>query len=204
MSTTTTTTATTSTKSSTWRTVDIVVAAVIAVAFGVVFWAWNQLWAAASPAFSGLPPLQGVMYGVWLLPGVLGAMIIRKPGAAIFTELVAAIVSALLGNQWGLTVIWYGLLQGGAAEAVFLLRRYRSWSLPTAVVAGAAAGCGAAFLDIVYYYPDWSTAWMTTYSVFVAASAAIIAGVGAWLLVRALAPTGVLGPFQSGREQNPV
>ena len=33
-----------------WRTVDIVVAAVIAVAFGVVFWAWNALWAATSPA----------------------------------------------------------------------------------------------------------------------------------------------------------
>ena len=26
-----------------WRTVDIVVAAVIAVAFGVVFWAWNVI-----------------------------------------------------------------------------------------------------------------------------------------------------------------
>ena len=31
------------TRNATWRTVDIVVAAVIAVAFGVVFWAWNQL-----------------------------------------------------------------------------------------------------------------------------------------------------------------
>lgn len=204
MSTTTTTSASRPAHAATWRTVDIVVAAVIAVAFGVVFWAWNQLWAAVSPAFSGLPPLQGFMYGVWLLPGVLGAMVIRKPGAAVFTELVAAIVSALLGNQWGLTVIWYGLVQGAAAEAVFLLRRYRSWSLLTAVVAGAAAGLGAAVLDLLYYYPDWSTGWMTTYTALVAASAAVIAGLGAWLLVRALAPTGVLSPFRSGREQTPV
>ncbi|MCU1672068.1 MAG: rane protein [Frankiales bacterium] len=195
---------TTSTKSTTWRTVDIVVAAVLAVAFGVVFWAWNQLYAAVSPAFTGLPPLQGLMYGIWLLPGVLGAMIIRKPGAALFTELVAAIVSALLGNQWGLTVIWYGLLQGGASELVFLLRGYRRWTLPTALLAGAAAGVAAAVLDIVYYYPDWSTAWMTTYGVLVALSAAVVAGVGAWLLVRALAPTGVLAPFRSGSEQAAV
>ena len=192
------------TRSTSWRTVDIVVAATIAVAFGVVFWAWNQLWAAFSSAFTGFPPLQGFMYGVWLLPGVLGAVIIRKPGAAVFTELVAAIVSALLGSQWGLTVVWYGLLQGGAAEAVFLLRGYRSWSLPTAVVAGAAAGLAAAVLDVYYYYPDWSAGWVTTYSLLVTASAAVIAGVGAWLLVRALAPTGVLSPFRSGREQAAV
>ncbi|MCW2723117.1 MAG: hypothetical protein JWN35_38 [Frankiales bacterium] len=189
---------------STWRTVDVVVAAVIAVAFGVVFWAWNQLWAAVGPAFNGLPPLQGFMYGVWLLPGVLGALVIRKPGAAVFTELVAAIVSALLGNQWGLTVVWYGLLEGAAPELVFLLRRYRSWSLPTAVLAGAAAGLAAAVLDIVLYYADWSAGWMATYGVLVVASSALVAGVGAWLLVRALAPTGVLAPFRSGREQPAV
>ena len=44
-----------STSSPGWRTVDIVVAAVIAVAFGVVFWAWNALWATTSPAFAALP-----------------------------------------------------------------------------------------------------------------------------------------------------
>jgi len=60
------------TATSTWRTVDVVVAAVIAVAFGVVFWAWNLLYAATGSAFTFLPPLQGLMYGVWLLPGVLG------------------------------------------------------------------------------------------------------------------------------------
>lgn len=184
-----------------WRTVDVVVASVVAVAFGVVFWAWNQLWAAAGPAFTAFPPLQGFMYGVWLLPGVLGALIIRKPGAALFTELVAAIVSALLGNQWGLIVVWYGLLEGAAPELVFLLRRYRGWSLPTALVAGAVAGIAAAVLDIVYYYPDWSGSWMLSYSALVAVSSAVVAGLGGWLLVRALAGTGVLSPFRSGREQ---
>src|SRR3712207_3492450 len=110
--------------SSSWRTVDVVVAAVLAVAFGVVFWAWNLLHAATSGAFTALPPLQGFMYGMWLLPGVLGALVIRKPGAAVFTELVAAIVSALLGNQWGITVVYYGLLEGLAPELVFLATRY--------------------------------------------------------------------------------
>ena len=88
-----------------WRTVDIVVASSVAAAFGVIFWAWGQLWNTAQPAFTGFPPAQGFMYGVWLLPGVLGALIIRKPGAAIYTELVASIISAFLGTAWGLQAI---------------------------------------------------------------------------------------------------
>jgi hypothetical protein len=39
-----------------WRTVDVIVAAVIAVAFGVVFWAWTQFYDVASPAFNSVPP----------------------------------------------------------------------------------------------------------------------------------------------------
>ena len=37
-----------------WRVVDIVVAAVLAVAFGAVFQGWNLLWSAAGPASSRL------------------------------------------------------------------------------------------------------------------------------------------------------
>src|SRR2546430_17509981 len=92
-----------------WRTVDIVVAAAIAIAFGVVIWGWNQLWAAATPAFVAIPAAQNILYGMWLLPAVLGGLIIRKPGAALFTELVAAAVSAILGSQWGLDALFSGL-----------------------------------------------------------------------------------------------
>ena len=200
-----TTTATRETTSSdataSWRTVDVVVASAIAVAFGVVFWAWGNLWEATSGAFTAFPPAQGFMYGVWLMPAVLGALVIRKRGAAIYTELVAAIVSALLGTAWGLSVVAYGLLQGGAAEIVFAFALYRAWRLPTAILAGGAAGAAAALLDIVFYYEPWSGAWQLTYTAVLVASSALIAGVGSWLLVRALAPTGVLAPFGAGRDQ---
>lgn len=182
-----------------WRTVDIVVAAVIAVAGGVIFWGWSQLWNVVSGAFAAFPPAQGLMYGMWLAPGIVGALVIRKPGAAFFTELVASVVEALLGSSWGLSVIVYGLAEGLAPELVFALLWYRWWRLPAAVLAGAVAGLVAALLDLVYYYADWRGTWQLTYVVIVAASSAIIAGVGGVLLVRALARTGVLQPFASGR-----
>ncbi len=184
-----------------WRTVDVVVASSIAVAFGVVFWAWGTLWNTVQPAFTGFPPAQGFMYGVWLVPGVLGALVLRKRGAAVYVELVASIVSALLGTSWGLSVVMYGLVQGVAAEIVFAMALYASWRLHTAVLAGALAGLGAALLDLVLYYADWSGGWQLTYAVLLAVSSAVVAGVGSWLLVRALARTGVLSPFAAGADQ---
>jgi energy-coupling factor transport system permease protein len=184
-----------------WRIVDIVVVSALGVAFGVVFWAWGNLWNTVQSAFVGFPPAQGFMYGVWLMPAVLGALVIRKRGAAIYTELVAAVVSALLGTAWGLGVVAYGLVEGAAPELVFAFALYRSWRLPSALLAGAVAGAAAALLDIVFYYEAWSGVWQLTYTGLLTVSAAVIAGLGSWLLVRALARTGVLSPFPSGADQ---
>ncbi len=95
-----------------WRSVDIVVASVIAVAFGVIFWAWSLVWSATEVVFNFFPPAQAILYGVWLVPAVLGGLVIRKPGAAVYCETLAALVSALLGSQWGVLVIVQGLSQG--------------------------------------------------------------------------------------------
>jgi len=184
-----------------WRTVDIVVAAVLAVAFGVVFQAWGLLWSAIDPVFTAFPPAAGVMVGVWLIAGVVGALVIRKPGAALFVEALAAMVSALLGAQWGLITIVYGVVQGLAVELVFAAFLYRRWRLAVAVMAGGAAGAASAVLDFFYSYPAWSVAWKGTWLVVVALSGVLIAGALGWVLVRALARTGALAPFAAGREQ---
>lgn len=187
-----------------WRVVDIVVAAVIAVAFGVVFVAWNTLWAVATPLFTALPPAQAIMYGVWLLPGVLIGLIVRKPGAALFGGVVSASVSALIGSQWGLDAVLSGALQGGGAELAFAVGAYRIWTLPIALLAGALAGLAAAIHDIAVYYPGTGTTYWAVYTVATMASGAVIAGIGSWLLLRALIATGVLAPFEVGREQREI
>ena len=50
-----------------WRTRDIVVTAVIAVAFGVAFVAFNALW----PALQALGPAQNSFYAIWLMPAIV-------------------------------------------------------------------------------------------------------------------------------------
>jgi energy-coupling factor transport system substrate-specific component len=184
-----------------WRVVDIVVAAVIGVAGGVIYWAW-QFPAAAFAA--ALPGVQSLGYGIWLLAGVLAALIIRKPGAALFAELVAAIVESLVGNQWGATTILYGVIEGLGAELIFALFLYASWRVWTAMLAGGLAGVGGGILDIVLYNPGVTTGFITVYLICFAISGAVLAGVVGWLIVRALVPTGALNRFASGRQRAAV
>ncbi|HEY3482143.1 MAG TPA: ECF transporter S component, partial [Streptomyces sp.] len=150
-----------------WRVVDIVVASVLGVAFGVVFQVWNGAWELAKPIFIGFPPIQGVMYGIWLVPAVLVPLIVRRPGAALLAETVAAAVSALLGAQWGLQTLVYGLLQGAAAEMAFAFTLYRSWNLVTAMLAAALAGAAAVLLDLQFFYADWAAGYQVAYGVTV-------------------------------------
>ncbi|WP_432830203.1 ECF transporter S component [Dactylosporangium sp. CA-092794] len=183
-----------------WRTVDIVVASIIAVAFAGVFYAWNNLWTALENGFA--LPWRAVIYGVWLVPAVLGPLVIRKPGAGLFTELVAAIVSALFGSAWGLSVIVSGLVQGIGGEFGFAATGYRSYKLGNALIAGGLAGAGATLFDLSTYYSDvFTTGQKWTYAALVVLSGAVIAGAGSWALQRALSKTGVLDRFPSGRER---
>lgn len=191
-------------RSMSWRTVDIVVTAAIAVAFGVIFWAWNQLWIAVTPAFVAVPPAQYLISGVWLIPAILCALVVRKPGAALFGELVAASVSTILGSQWGLDTLLSGAIQGALAEIVFGATLYANWNLGTAIIASIGAAIGEWLHDMPIYYKDLALTDQLTIGVFMIVSAVVIAGVGSWWLTRALVQTGVLAQFPSGRSQQRI
>jgi energy-coupling factor transport system permease protein len=184
-----------------WRIVDIVVAAVVAVACGVLFFAWNVLSGPVTdPLEALLPGLQGLGYGVWLVGGLLTAAIVRKPGAALFGEIVAASVSALLGAQWGPLTIEAGVVQGIGAELIFALFLYRHWRMPVFLLAGAAAGLAMAINDLVLWYAGMDAAFRVIYPISCVVSGAVVAGLGSLLLTRALAATGALSRFAAGRE----
>lgn len=183
-----------------WRVVDIVVASIIGVSSGFLFWAWNQTGPLRDAVDALLPGFQGLFNGGWLFAGVLAALIIRKPGAALFAEIVAATLSALLGAQWGPLTIESGIVQGLAAELVFLAFLYANWRVYVAILAGAAAGLVCALNDLVLWYAGADTAFAVIYTVSSTISGAVFAGLLPWLLTRALAATGALDRFASGRE----
>jgi len=184
-----------------WRVVDIVVASVIAVAAGVIFWAWDQASnPIGAPIQAALPGLHGIINGPWLFAGVLGGLVIRKPGAALYVEMLAATVSALMVTQWGALTLLSGLVQGIGAEIVFALFFYARWNWFVALIAGAGAGIAESVLDLTVWYPGVKFSFVAAYAISTTISGIVIAGLGSWLIVKALAKTGALSRFASGRE----
>ena len=183
-----------------YRTIDLVIPAMVGVAFGVVFMGWDVVYVAPYAAI-GAVPLLGILGGPWLLAGVVGGLLVRRPGAALLTELIAAAVEAIPGTQWGWTTLISGTLQGLGVELALALFLWRRFGPGVAVLAGALA---AAFEVVVYewhaWYPDWTWAWKLGYLGLFALSGAVVAGLGGWFIVRVLAKTGAIRAMPAGQE----
>ena len=139
-----------------WRIVDIVVAAAVAVAFGVVFLAWNALAAATAPLFAFLPPAQAIMYGVWLLPG--GARRAHRPApgrGALRRARVGRRLGRCSARRTGPTRSSRARSRAPAPSSASRIGLYRRWTLPFAILAGALSGLFAdACTTSLVYYPD--------------------------------------------------
>lgn len=199
-----TTSRTTAREAVRYRTIDLVTIATLAVAIGVTFWAWGKAYAGISGlAVFSYPPSVGLLAGPWLLAGVMGGLIIRRPGAALVTEVAAAAVSGLVpgGTEWGMSVLVAGFWQGLGAELILAVFLYRRFSLPIAALAGAMAGAIESVYEWNAYYEGvFSGSDKLAHLGFFALSGAVIAGAGGWLLTRALARAGVLDSFGPGRD----
>lgn len=190
-----------STPTGAWRTIDLLTAALIGVVFGVVYWGWSAAYTALSTPLSNLlGPTIGLLGGPWLIAGVVAGLVVRRPGAALFAELLAATVEALIGNAWGSATLISGALQGLGVEVVLAVFLFRRFGWPVAALSGACA----ALFEFAY---EWSAYWQGTtlgfklgYGAFFALSGAVVAGIGGWVLTRALAATGAIDALPAGQE----
>ncbi|MFT8356873.1 ECF transporter S component [Bifidobacterium aquikefiri] len=186
-----------------WRVVDIAVASVIGVVSSLIFWAAALLWnVAGSPMEAVVPGLSGLLNGLWLFAGPLAAIIVRKPGAAVYAEVIAAVLEAILGNAWGISTLYIGLVQGIMAEIAFVIFMYRTWNLAVTALSGLLAGIGCwgyTFFTNLQAI-DWAGSYGFINLITTIISAVVVAGVLMWYLYIAIAHTGALDRFASGRD----
>ncbi|WEV63361.1 ECF transporter S component [Bifidobacterium sp. ESL0732] len=187
-----------------WRVVDIAVASVIGVVSTFVYWAAALLYGPiGSPLDALIPGLGGLMNGFWLFAGPLAAVIVRKPGAATYAEVVAGVLEALLGNSWGgMETFLIALVQGLCAEVVFLCVAYKVWNLLTVTLSGvvSAIGCWAYTFFTHLQGFNMMGAYGLWYLVATIISGGLVAGVLMWYLYIAIAKTGAIDKFASGRQ----
>ena len=182
-----------------FRTIDLLVTVLIGAAFGVAFLGYGQLYTLIGPLTAAFKPAEGLLAGLWFLPAMLAALIVRKPGAALLAELVAAVLSMLLGSQWGWGTAISGLMQGGGVELAFLLTRYRRFTLPVAMLGGVLAALLEWGWEKFAYYQEMSWSFSGMVLVFFLISGTLLCGGLGWVATRALVATGAVDSLAAGR-----
>jgi energy-coupling factor transport system substrate-specific component len=182
-----------------WKLKEVVLMSVFAVVFAVVYLLFVQvgnIWAGVIG-----PIAYEWMFGIWFIVSIISAYIIRKPGAALLSETMAAMIEVMIGNAVGPRLILSGLVQGLGAEAAFAAtgyKRYNWWVLCLAGVGSAVFSFAYGFLVSGYSALDPSLlVLMFTLRVI---SGAVIAGLGGKYLSDGLLATGALRGYAISRE----
>lgn len=188
-----------------WNVADVTLTVVIAVASGIIFWGIGLISEPISAALKliPVPGVSALYYGLFYFAGPLAAIMVRKPGAALFGEFIAAMVELTVGSHWGgIGTVLPGFVQGLFAEFAFLFVMYRKWNVGLTALSGALAGLGG----IVSTYPSYYAgvpifgAFMMIHTLCSMISGAVIGGVVMWYLYKGIAATGALSRFASGKE----
>ncbi|QKS70428.1 ECF transporter S component [Paenalkalicoccus suaedae] len=188
-----------------WKLKEIVLMSILGVVFAVVyllfFFAGQGLTSFLIPF--GLGPFgYEVIFGIWFIVSIIAAYIIRKPGAAFWSELIAGTVQVLLGTPAGPMLIISAAIQGIGAELVFAATRYRVYNLYVLMMAGMSAALFSYVWGIFQSGLLAMEPWLiiTTFIVRMI-SGALLAGLLGKFLSDQLANTGVLRGYALGKER---
>jgi energy-coupling factor transport system substrate-specific component len=174
-----------------WTLREILIAAVLGAVFAVLYLGWVQVWLVAQAAFGTVT--MDVVMGFWFIASIVAAAIIRKPGAAIATEVLAAAIEILLGSPAGIMLLVAAAIQGAGAEAVFAATRWRNYSLPVLMLAGiGSAVFSFAYTWVLFGYGALAPGLLIAMFVLRCLSGALLGGLAGHWITEALYRTGVL------------
>jgi energy-coupling factor transport system permease protein len=174
-----------------WTLRETLVIAVLGVVFAVLYLGWVQVWLIAQAIFGAVT--MDVVMGFWFVASIVAAAIIRKPGVAFTSEVLAGGVEILLGSPAGLLLLLSGAVQGAGAEVVFAATRWRNYSLPVLMAAGVGAAIFSfAYTWIRFNYGALQPGLLIAMFVLRCLSGALLGGALGHVIVEALYKTGAL------------
>lgn len=186
-----------------WKLQEIVFVAMSCIVLGVVYLAAVYLSAFINTA--GTPVGLGflgneLLFGVWFMASTFAAYIIQKPGVALVSEILAALIEVLLGNMYGPMVIVTGLVQGIGSEIAFAAFRYRRFDWTTMTLS-AFLCCVISFVwsFVRSGYGELAFGLLVLFFVIRLVSSVVFCDVICKVVADRLAGTGLLKGYALGR-----
>ncbi|MBQ4900823.1 ECF transporter S component [Paenibacillus sp. Marseille-P2973] len=175
-----------------FTTLDIVLMAMLAAANAVMTVYLSPL----NMALNGLggPIATSTVTGLYMIYGLLACYIIRKPGTAVITYGIGAVVQAFMGSAYGIASCFVAAAcYIVVAEAIFAFFRYRKWSFPVMLLAGGAlVPIWFFFAARMFGYMKWGTDILLIALAVRILSGMVLCGLLSKLIGDALARSGLL------------
>ncbi|PKR77132.1 thiamine permease [Halalkalibacillus sediminis] len=188
-----------------WKLKEIVLMSILGVVFALVyllFFFFGQVIRNILTPFGLAAFGYEIIFGIWFIVSIIAAYIIRKPGAAFTSEVIAGVVQVLVGSPAGPALILTAAVQGAGAELPFALTKWRDYRLRILVLAGVSAAFFSFFWHLYSSGNIILAPWLIIATFVVRLiSGALLAGVlGKWLSDQ-LAKTGVVRGYALGKEK---
>jgi energy-coupling factor transport system permease protein len=182
-----------------WTTRDLLVTVMIGIIFGLILAGAMNLTTVLQAVTSPLIASALLMFP-FVMAGVIAPYIIRRPGAAILSELISGLVMIPF-TPFGFVVVAGRLIEGIVYESPFLITRYKKYGWLPMIIGGALGGTALYSLMLPSYggFSLKPAILMGVIVLNVISSAA--GGALAKALSDAIAKTGVLNSFAIGKEQ---
>ncbi len=143
--------------------------------------------------------------GIHVLPLVIVAGLIRRPGAATAAGLLKGVVELLTGSAHRWVVLGFAGLAGLVVDLVFLLARKRRGVLTTLVSGGLGSASNVIVLGLSagLPYACKNTTALPWVAVIAFGSGVVFAGGLGWLILEGLRRAGLAAPRSSRAEATP-
>ena len=181
---------------------DIALGSALAAVFGVILCGYGLVFIPIIRTLNAavLPGFASITHGVWYLSGTLAVLLIRKPGSAVYVNVVAALIQVLLGSPFSFTgTVISALMQGVFAEIPFLIFRLRKFNLTLSIVSGVLVALEYGVFLTFTKYQAKAPSYITVHMITELISGFLLSGVLVWFVYLALRATGALDNFSSGR-----
>ncbi|MCA1292614.1 ECF transporter S component [Paenibacillus sp. alder61] len=180
---------------SAFTTLDIVLMAMLAAANAVL----TVYISPVNQALNGIggPIATSTITGLYMVYGLLACYIIRKPGTAVITFGIGAVVQAFMGTAYGIASCFVAAgCYMVVAETIFAAFRYRKWNLPIMLlVGGAMVPIWFFFAARMFGYMKWGTDILLIALAVRILSGIVLCGLLSKLLGDALSRSGLLRRF---------
>ena len=181
-----------------WTTRDLLVTAVIGIVFGLIVAGamnWSLILQAATTPLLGI----ALSNSVFVMAGMTAPYIVRRPGAAIISELITGIVMSPF-TVFGFMTIMGRLMEGVVYELPFLVTRYRRYGWLPMTLGGIFGGTAFFIMSFPIYSAQNLGTGLVIGLVLINMTSCAVGVALARQISNTIAKTGALNGFAIGKE----